>query len=82
VHLSLEKKLADFIGTEETILYASGFTTVSSAIPAFLKRGDLILVDSGANFAVQTGVTLSRANVKVNEHNERFKSDRQGFQAQ
>jgi serine palmitoyltransferase len=43
VHLDLEKQLAEFMGTDEAILYASGFNTVASAIPAFLKMGDLII---------------------------------------
>lgn len=43
VHLELESQLAKFMKTDEAILYASGFNTVASAIPAFLKRGDLIV---------------------------------------
>ena len=42
VHLNLEKKIAEFLGTEEAILYSYGFSTVSSAIPAYSKRTDVI----------------------------------------
>jgi len=41
--MELEKKLAKFYGTESAIIYAQGFSTVSSVIPAFLKRGDLLI---------------------------------------
>lgn len=44
VHMDLEKDIARFLGTEETIIYAQGFSTISSVIPAFSKRGDLLVV--------------------------------------
>lgn len=43
VHLELEEKLAKFMGTEGAIIYAQDYSTVSSAIPAFAKRGDTIV---------------------------------------
>lgn len=36
-----------FMGCEEAVLYSYGFATVSSAIPAYAKRGDIIFVDKG-----------------------------------
>jgi serine palmitoyltransferase len=42
--MDLEKDIARFVGTEETIIYAQGFSTISSVIPAFSKRGDLLVV--------------------------------------
>lgn len=44
VHMSLEKDLATFMGTEDGIIYSQGFATVSSVIPSFAKRGDIIVV--------------------------------------
>ena len=42
VHLELEEKLAKFTGREEAILYSYGFAAISSAIPAYSKRRDII----------------------------------------
>ena len=42
VHLELEEKLANFMKCEEAIIYAYGFATIASAIPAYSKRGDVI----------------------------------------
>lgn len=42
VHLNLEQKIAEYLGTEEAILYSYGFSTMSSAIPAYSKRTDVI----------------------------------------
>nr|XP_024217132.1 serine palmitoyltransferase 1 [Halyomorpha halys] len=42
VHLELEERLAKFMDLEEAVVYAYGFSTISSAIPAYAKRGDVI----------------------------------------
>eukprot|EP01102_Stenamoeba_stenopodia_P008819 TRINITY_DN257_c0_g1_i1.p1 TRINITY_DN257_c0_g1~~TRINITY_DN257_c0_g1_i1.p1 ORF type:complete len:492 (+),score=138.96 TRINITY_DN257_c0_g1_i1:164-1639(+) len=69
VHLHLEARIAKFLRTEEAIIYSSGFACISSAIPAFSKRGDLLIVDAGVNYAIKTGLNLSRSTVKFFEHN-------------
>lgn len=42
VHNDLEKRIAKFLGREEAVLYSFLYATVSSAIPAYSKRGDII----------------------------------------
>lgn len=44
VHMDLEKDIARFLGTDDAIIYAQGFSTISSVIPAFAKRGDYLVV--------------------------------------
>lgn len=44
VHLELEKRLAEFMGAEDSVVYSYAFSTVSSAIPAYSKKGDMIFV--------------------------------------
>ncbi|KAG4101807.1 PLP-dependent transferase [Neocallimastix lanati (nom. inval.)] len=70
VHMDLEKKLAKFYGTPDALIYAQGFSTISSVIPAFLKRGDLLICDELCNFAIQKGAQISRSNVKFFKHND------------
>lgn len=43
VHLDCEARIAKFIGTPDSILYSYGLSTMFSAIPAFCKRGDVIV---------------------------------------
>lgn len=69
-HLELEDALAGFLGTTEAISYSDAFAATASCIPAFAKRGDLLLMDSGVNFAVQTGARLSRSKVLLFKHND------------
>jgi serine palmitoyltransferase len=70
VHLELEKKIASFIGHEEAILYSQGFSAVSSVIPAFAKRGDIIICDEAINFSIQKGIQISRSTVYFYRHND------------
>ncbi|TFK68170.1 serine palmitoyltransferase [Pluteus cervinus] len=70
VHMALERDIADFLGTEEAILYSQGFSTISSVIPAYSKRGDIIVADRGVNFAIQKGIQISRSTVRWYDHND------------
>lgn len=70
VHTELEKSIADFLGTEDAILYSQGFSTVSSVIPAFCKRGDIIVADRSINFAIQKGLQISRSTIRWFDHND------------
>jgi serine palmitoyltransferase len=57
VHMTLERDIANFLGTEEAIIYAQGFSTISSVIPAFCKRGDILVCDESVGFAVKKRLT-------------------------
>lgn len=70
LHLTIEESIAKFMGTEEAISYSDGASTVSSAIPAFCKKGDLLLVDDACSEPILTGTVLSRSTVKFFKHND------------
>jgi serine palmitoyltransferase len=70
IHLKLEEEIAKFLGTEAAIIYSQAFSTVSSAIPAFAKRGDIIVADESVNVAVKTGIELSRSKIFYFKHND------------
>jgi serine palmitoyltransferase len=62
VHLELESAISHFYNAESCILYSDGLACLSSILPAFAKRGDLIISDSMCNYAIQQGIRLSRSN--------------------
>lgn len=64
VHMKTESDVAAYLGTEACILYAQGFSTSSSVIPAFCKRGDVIVTDRATNYPVRKGIELSRCTIK------------------
>lgn len=70
VHLELEDRLAEFMGTEEAILYSYDLSTVPSILPAFANKRDLIICDEACTFPVQNGVMLSRARALYFKHND------------
>ncbi|MCD9640666.1 serine palmitoyltransferase component [Datura stramonium] len=43
VHLDCEARIAKFLGTPDSILYSYGLSTMFSAIPAFCKKGDVVV---------------------------------------
>ncbi|KAK9457026.1 pyridoxal phosphate-dependent transferase [Dipodascopsis uninucleata] len=70
VHIQTEKDLAAFLGVESAILYAQNFSTFVSAIPAFSKRGDIIVVDTGVSLPIQKSVLISRSTIRWYKHND------------
>lgn len=70
LHLSAERRLAAFCDTDDAILYSFGAATSNSTIPAFVKRGDLLVVDDAISYTVLLGVRLSRATVLRFRHND------------
>ncbi|KAI8645245.1 pyridoxal phosphate-dependent transferase [Parasitella parasitica] len=70
VHMNLERDIAQFLGTEQAIIYAQGFSTISSVIPAFCKRGDILVCDDSVSFAIQKGIQISRSIVRFYKHND------------
>ncbi|KAF9434538.1 serine palmitoyltransferase component [Entomortierella beljakovae] len=70
VHIDLENDIAQHLGTESSIIYAQGFSTISSVIAAFSKRGDIIVADEGCNFSIQKGTQISRSTIRWFKHND------------
>lgn len=69
-HLELESRLASFAKTPDAISYSDATATVASAIPAFAKRGDVLIVDEGCSYGVMVGARLSRARIVLFRHND------------
>jgi serine palmitoyltransferase len=70
VHMQTEQEIAEHLGTPACIVYAQAFSTISSVIPAFSKRGDIIVADKAVNYAIRKGMQISRSTVYWYEHND------------
>lgn len=70
VHSQLEADVASHLGAVASIIYAQSFSTISSVIPAFAKRGDIIVADKAVNFAIRKGLQISRSTIKWYKHND------------
>ena len=69
VHIKTEADIASHLGSQACIVYAQAFSTISSVIPAFSKRGDIIVADKAVNYAIRKGIQISRSSVRWYEHN-------------
>lgn len=67
---SLEEKIADFKGTDDAIVFSSGYMANIGAISALMTTGDLILGDVFNHASIIDGCRLSRADVKVYPHRD------------
>lgn len=89
IHKTLEKKIADFYGTEDTILYAAAFDANGGVFEPLLGENDAIISDSLNHASIIDGVRLCKAAryryensnmkdleqqlIKANESGARFK---------
>lgn len=70
VHMKSEADIAAHLGVAACIIYAQSFSTISSVIPAFSKRGDIIVADKAVNYPIRKGLQISRSTVRWYEHND------------
>ncbi|MBK9224944.1 MAG: glycine C-acetyltransferase [Flavobacterium sp.] len=61
IHKTLEKKIADFYGTEDTILYAAAFDANGGVFEPLLSENDAIISDSLNHASIIDGVRLCKA---------------------
>ncbi|AOW08541.1 glycine C-acetyltransferase [Flavobacterium gilvum] len=89
IHKTLEKKIADFYGTEDTILYAAAFDANGGVFEPLFGENDAIISDSLNHASIIDGVRLCKAAryryensnmedlekqlIKANENGARFK---------
>jgi glycine C-acetyltransferase len=89
IHKTLEKKISDFYGTEDTILYAAAFDANGGVFEPLLNEKDAIISDSLNHASIIDGVRLCKAAryryensnmedleqqlIKANEGGARFK---------
>jgi len=61
IHKTLEQKIADFFGTEDTILYAAAFDANGGVFEPLLGPDDAIISDSLNHASIIDGVRLCKA---------------------
>ena len=62
IHKELEQKIADFYGTEDTILYAAAFDANGGVFEPLLTKEDAIISDSLNHASIIDGVRLCKAS--------------------
>jgi len=69
IHKELEKKIADFLGTEDTILYAAAFDANGGVFEPLFGEEDAIISDALNHASIIDGVRLCKSQRFRYEHN-------------
>ncbi|KIC92199.1 glycine C-acetyltransferase [Flavihumibacter sp. ZG627] len=70
IHKTLEKKLADFLGTDDTILYAAAFDANGGVFEPLFSDEDAIISDELNHASIIDGVRLCKAQRFRYKHND------------
>jgi 8-amino-7-oxononanoate synthase len=75
LHLELEREIAEWMGTEDSIVFTTGYQANVGCLSTILSPGDTVICDSGDHASIMDGVAMSRAKVRPFRHNRLDKLD-------
>ncbi len=70
LHEELEKTISDFHGTEDTIVFSSGYVTNLATISTLVGKGNVVICDKLNHASIVDGCTLSNARMLIYRHND------------
>jgi 8-amino-7-oxononanoate synthase len=69
LHLELESELAEWMGTEDAVVFTTGYQANLGCIGSILEPGDTVICDSGDHASILDGCRLSGARLRPFRHN-------------
>src|SRR4051794_7894603 len=69
LHQELEHEIADWMKTEDALVFTTGYQANVGALSTLLAPGDTVIVDSGDHASIMDGVAMSHARVRPFRHN-------------
>ncbi len=76
LHLELERELAEWMGSEDAIVFTTGHQANVGTLGTLLEAGDTVIVDSADHASILDGVLLSRAKMRPFRHSRMDKLER------
>jgi 8-amino-7-oxononanoate synthase len=76
LHLELERELAEWMDTEDAIVFTTGHQANMGALGTLLDARDTVIVDSGDHASILDGVLLSRAKMRPFRHSRMDRLER------
>lgn len=70
IHKELEKRIADFYGAEDAIVFPSGYGANVGIVSALCGKNDVIINDAANHASIFDGCVLSGAEIKVFPHRD------------
>ena len=69
LHIELEREIADWMGTEDALVYTTGYQANVGVLATLLGPTDTVICDTGDHASILDGVAMSRAKVRPFRHN-------------
>jgi len=69
LHLELERELAEWMGTEDAIVFTTGYQANLGCIGTILEPGDTVICDAGDHASILDGCRLAGARLRPFRHN-------------
>jgi 8-amino-7-oxononanoate synthase len=82
LHLELEAELAEWMGSEDALVFTTGHQTNLGTLGTILAPGDTVIADSGDHASILDGCVLSRAKLRPFRHNRLDKLEKMLQRAQ
>ena len=60
LHVELEKRLAAYLGTEDVLLFSTGYQTALGVIAALVQKGDYVISDKENHACIISGALLAK----------------------
>jgi 8-amino-7-oxononanoate synthase len=76
LHVELERELAEFMGTEDVVVFSTGYQANLGCIGTILEPGDTVICDSGDHASILDGCRLSGARLRPFRHNRMDKLEK------
>jgi 8-amino-7-oxononanoate synthase len=82
LHLELESEIAEWMQTEDALVFSTGHQANLGALGTLLGPADTVIVDSGDHASILDGCLLSRAKLRPFRHNRMDKLEKMLERAQ
>ena len=82
LHLELEQEIAEWMGTEASLVFSTGHQANLGTLGTLLAPGDTVIVDSADHASILDGCLLSRAKLRAFRHNRLEKLEKMLERAQ
>jgi 8-amino-7-oxononanoate synthase len=69
LHQELEREIAEWMKTEDALVFTTGYQANVGALSTLLQPGDTVIVDSGDHASIMDGVAMSHAKIRPFRHN-------------
>src|SRR5215208_4464248 len=68
LHIELEREIAEWMGTDDALVFTAGYLANVGCIATLLDPGDTVICDAGDHASILDAVSMSRARIRPFRH--------------